>query len=614
MLAPDHTLDDASARTSADGLPLGRLLRPDAARWAALGLVVAGGSALTISGPIVVRHIVDLVVAGTTPGAIRSWALVLLVVVLAAQIIAVVTARAATHVAWRTTNELRMTMTRHVLGLDHDFHRRHTPGELIQRVDGDVTSVSELLGRVLPKVVGSALLVVGMVVVVTVIDWRIGLGMLGYVGLALVAVLIVRHRAVTESEDEMSAYARLYGGIEERLTAAEDLRAMGAGGHAMWRFVEDSAGVLDSAVRRESAFLAMWWTVQGASAAGLALSVGVGAALVSQGSITVGTAFLLFQYVLLVQRPLEEVVHELETVQKATGAMRRVTALMAVRSSIDDRGTTEPMAGALSVSADHVDFDYGDDTPVLRDVSVEIRAGRSVGIVGRTGSGKTTFSRLVLRLVEPTSGVVALGGVPIADIPLETLRTRVALVPQEVELFGGTIRDNVTLFDDAPTDNAVESALRSVGLAALVDGGIDRPLGAGGAGVSAGEAQLLAMARVWLRDPDLIVLDEATARVDPATEERIEAAIRELRRGRTTLIIAHRLSTLRDVDDIAVFDHGRIVEFGPRDELADDTTSRFRRLLDLALETDGAVDRAMDAIDAAGDPTDGRASDPGVTS
>jgi len=562
------------------------LLRPQAGRWGALGLLTGIGAALTVVGPLVVRAIVDRAVDGTDAATIRRLALLFLLIVLAAQVVAVLVARAATHTAWRTTNELRMRMARHVLGLDHEFHRGHTPGELIQRVDGDVTSVSDLLGRVLPKAVGSIILVGGMVAVVAAIDWRIGLGMLVYVVLAVAAVLVLRHRAVEESEDELGAYARLYGGIEERLNASEDLRANGAGSHAMWRFVEDSAGALDRSVRRESAFLGMWWGVQGAVVGGVAVSVLAGAILVSNGAITVGTAFLLFQYVLLIQRPLEEVVHELETVQKATGAMRRVLALMAVEPTVLDEGSVSPSAGAVSVVFEGVSFDYGDETPVLRAVDLEIDPGRSVGIVGRTGSGKTTFSRLVLRLVEATDGSVQIGGVPVADIPLVELRRRAALVPQEVELFNGTIRDNVTLFDPVPSDADVESALRSVGLDALADAGVDRVLGGGGVGLSAGEAQLLAMARVWLRAPDLVVLDEATARVDPVTERRIESAMRELMRGRTTLVIAHRLSTLAEVDDIVVFEDGRIAEAGKRSDLVADPHGRFRRLLDLALEPD----------------------------
>ena len=386
----------------------------------------------------------------------------------------------------------------------------------------------------------------------------------------------------------MGALGRLYGGSVERLTAGEDLRANGAADHVAWRFVEDSEGALVNAVRRERAFLVMWWFVQGAVAAGWVLALVLGAVLVGANTITLGTAFLLFQYVLLIARPLEEVVHELETVQKANGAMVRVAELLAIRPMIVDNGTCHPPAGPLTVAASAVGFDYGDDRPVLRDVDISIGAGRSVGIVGRTGSGKTTFSRLVLRLVEPTAGVVSLGGVPIADIPLDELRRRVALVPQEVELFAGSLRDNVTLFDNQPTDAAVIDALERVGLGALADGGIDRSLGAGGAGLSAGEAQLLALARVWLRDPDLLVLDEATARVDPETERQLEAAVVELMRGRTTLIIAHRLSTLRSVDEIVVFDHGEIVEYGDRLDLVGDDDSRFARLLAMSLESETA--------------------------
>ena len=272
-----------------------RLIRPDAGRWAALAALVAFGSVLLLTGPLVVRRIVDRAAEGTTAAEIRNLAFGFLAIVVVGQVVEVLVARSATISAWRTTNQLRLDITAHVLGLDHEFHRRHTPRELIQRVDGDVTSVSELLGRVVPKALGAVLLVVGMVIVVSVIDWRVGLGMAAYIGVALGLVLLLRHRAVAESSEELGAYARLYGGIEERLNASEDLRSNGAGGHAMWRFVEDSAGALVTSVRRESAFLGMWWAVQGAVVAGIVLSLIVSSVLVTNGAMTIGTAVLLFQ-------------------------------------------------------------------------------------------------------------------------------------------------------------------------------------------------------------------------------------------------------------------------------------------------------------------------------
>lgn len=598
--------NDGPAETPAGDQPparwraLAELLRPDRTRWLGLAGLVAANSVLLLAGPLVIRRIVDTAGAGTTASAVLRLGVVYLLIAIVSQGLAVGVAWYATVAAWRTTNGLRMQMAEHVLGLDHEFHRTHTPGELIQRVDGDVTSVSDFLGKVVPKAAGALLLVVGMLAVLAVLDWRIAIGMAVYLALSVAVVIRSRHRAVTESSDEMGSLARLYGGIEERLTAAEDLRSNGAATHTAWRFVEDSADALSSGVRRERAFLTMWWFVQMVLSGGWVLALVLGAVFVSNGAITVGTAFLLFQYVQLVSRPLEDVVHQLETVQKANGAMVRVIDLLAVRADIVDEGQSSAPAGALAVDFVAVDFNYANEAnarqaneaehnrpdagqPVLRGINLHIAAGHSVGVIGRTGSGKTTLSRLVLRLVEASAGEVRLGGVLIHDLPMTELRRRVALVPQEVELFGGTIRDNVTLFDAAPSDAAVADALTAVGLDELA-ANVHRDLGAGGAGVSAGEAQLLALARVWLRDPDLVVLDEATARVDPATEQRIEQAIAELISTRTAIVIAHRLSTLHAVDDIVVVDAGEIMEQGRRVDLLDDDSSRFRQLLALALE------------------------------
>lgn len=584
---------------------LAALLRPDLGRWVGLGALVGLSSALTLAGPLVVRRIVDIATSAAggdgNQDATRQvvvLAAVFLVIAVTTQVILVVVAWYATVTAWGTTNAIRMNLARHVLGLDHEFHRRHTPGELIQRVDGDVTSVSDFLGRVVPKLAGAFTLVLGMVVVLAVLDWRLAVGAAVYLAIAGAVIVRGRHRAVGESSDEMGAYAALYGGIEERLTASEDLRANGAGRHAMWRFMGESNRALHASVRRESAFLRLWWAVQGAVAIGAVVALVASATLVATGAITIGTAFLLFQYTLLIERPLEDIIHQLETVQKANGAMVRVIDLLGVTAEVKDEGTEHPAPGPLEVAFHHLSFDYGDGEHVLRDVHLTLAAGRSMGIVGRTGSGKTTLSRLVLRLVEATEGELRLNGVPVAEIPMAELRRRVAMIPQEVELFGGTVRDNVTLFDPSPTDADVEHALTEAGLGALVAGGIHRELGAGGAGLSAGEAQLLALARVWLRDPDLVVLDEATARVDPESEARLDEAVTRLMAGRTTLVIAHRLSTLRHVDDILVLDHGAVLEHGPREHLAADPGSRFRHLLELALEhPDGTADAAVDDAD-----------------
>ena len=593
-----------SVRTDNHWRALVDLVRPELARYASLSVAVTVTALLPLVGPLLIGRIVDDVAEGAGSGTVVRYGLAYLAVTVAAQLISVGTTWYGNTIAWRTANDLRLSLTRHVLGLDHEFHRTHTPGELIQRIDGDVTSVSDFLGRVLANIAAAILTVVGVLMVLSVIDWRLGLMMVVYTAVGGAMLALLRDGAIAETERTMSSSARLYGGIEERLTAAEDLRSNGAGAHAIRRFVDDATANLHHHVDEEHAFMRLWWGLQGSVAGGAVLALIVGGWLVSIDAITFGAAFVLFQYVQIIRRPMEDIVDRIEMIQKASAAMVRVAKLRAEKPSIvEPVNPVSPPPGPLSVRFERVDFDYGDGQPVLTGIDLDLGAGRTVGVVGRSGGGKSTLSRLVLRLVDATSGTVRLGGVPITDIPLAELRHRVALIPQEVQLVHGSIRDNVTLFDPEPTDEEVADAIRQVGLGSLLDEGncdtgdegrgLHGPLSGGGSGLSAGESQLLALARVWLRKPDLVVLDEATARIDPETEARLQLAVRRLLEGRTAIIIAHRLSTLREVDDIVVVHGGRILEHGRRVDLEADTDGRFRRLLDLALETEEKADDVL---------------------
>jgi ATP-binding cassette subfamily B protein len=216
------------------------------------------------------------------------------------------------------------------------------------------------------------------------------------------------------------------------------------------------------------------------------------------------------------------------------------------------------------------------------EISLRLAPGRVLGLLGRTGSGKTTIARLLLRLYDPTGGEVRLGGLPVREASLADLRRRVALVTQEVQLFQGTVRDNVTLFDPAIPDERIIAALAGLGLTAwyrALPAGLDTELASGSGGLSAGEAQLLAFVRVFLKDPGLVILDEASSRLDPATEALLEEAVGRLLAGRTAIIIAHRLATVARADEILILEGGRISEYGARAELASEPTSRFARLL-----------------------------------
>jgi ATP-binding cassette subfamily B protein len=237
--------------------------------------------------------------------------------------------------------------------------------------------------------------------------------------------------------------------------------------------------------------------------------------------------------------------------------------------------------GALSLELDHVSFAY-DAEPVLSDVSLRLEPGQVLGLLGRTGSGKTTISRLLLRLHDVSEGAVRLGGVDVRRAGLDDLRGRVALVTQEVQLFAGTLRDNVTLYDPDVGDARLVEVFEALALGPWLDelpDGLDTLVGAGARGLSAGESQLVALARVFLKDPGLVVLDEASSRLDPHTEQLLEHAVTKLLAGRTGIVIAHRLATVDRADLVVVLDRGRVAELGRREDLAADPDSRLAALL-----------------------------------
>jgi ABC-type multidrug transport system fused ATPase/permease subunit len=234
-----------------------------------------------------------------------------------------------------------------------------------------------------------------------------------------------------------------------------------------------------------------------------------------------------------------------------------------------------------------VTFGYNAGEPVLHEVSFDIAPGRVLGILGRTGSGKTTLARLLFRLYDAQEGEVCLGEYPVKTLALNSLRQRVGMVTQDVQLFNASVRDNLTFFNRAIDDARLLQVIDAVGLSAwyqTLPAGLDSMLGADGQGLSAGEAQLLAFARVFLKDPGLVIFDEASSRLDPATERLIERDVSSILAGRTGIVIAHRLATIQRADDILILEDGRIREYGPRDALAADPQSRFSHLLRVGLE------------------------------
>lgn len=566
---------------------LARYLRPHRLRMGLLAVILCSTICVQVVIPLVASRFIDQATTGGDLGGLLILALLTMSLALGGQGLAVAETYVAENVSWAATNALRADLVAHLLRLDASFHTAHTPGELIERVDGDVATLARFFSRFVVYVIGNGLLLLGILGLLYHTDWRVGLGMSGFVALALAAMLRIRAVATPFWAADRQANADFYGFLGEYLSGLEDIRSSGAGAFVLRRCAEVMRSWL--AVTRKAQ---MWGyrlgaTSQGLFALGMAVAFALSAMLFRAGTLTIGTVYLIFQCTQMLGQPTEQIRKEVLDFQQADASIVRVQELLNTAPRVVDGPDIALPPGPLAVELVAVSFGYAEDAPVLRNVSLSLAPGRVLGVVGRTGSGKTTLTRLLMRFYDPQAGVVRLGGVNLRAVSLAAMRSRIGLVTQEVQLFHASVRDNLTLFDDDVPDERIRAVLETLGLADWLRGlsrGLDTPVGPGGNRVSSGQAQALACARILLRDPDLVILDEPSSRLDPATDRLVQTALGRLLAGRTGIIVAHRLTTLDFADDILVLEDGQVHEYGPRLALAADPTSRFAGLLRVATE------------------------------
>jgi ABC-type multidrug transport system fused ATPase/permease subunit len=566
---------------------LAHYLRPEWPRMALLGVILCATIGAQLAAPLVASHFIDDATSGAAMRRLLWLALLTLALALAGQALAVLETWVAEQVSWVATNALRADLLAHLLRLDAGYHAVHSPGELIERVDGDVANLARFFSRFVVYVLGNALLVVAVLVLLLRVDWRVGLGLSAFVVLGLAAMLRIRAFATPYWAAERQASAEFYGVLGEYLAGTEDIRSSGAGAFVLRRCAEVMRGWYAATLRAGMCGYALMASGEGLFALGTAVAFALSAMQYRAGALTIGLVYLIFQYTAVLRQPIEQLRNEVQDLQQADASIGRVEALLQTAPQLLDGPGAALPPGRLSVELDDVSFGYAEDVPVLCGVSVRVEPGRVLGVVGRTGSGKTTLTRLLARFYDPQAGAVCLGGVDLRAVTLAGARARVGLVTQEVQLFSASVRDNLTLFDDSLPDERIVTVLDTLGLGDWLrelPAGLDTPLGPGGAGLSAGQAQVLACARVFLREPDVVILDEASSRLDPATERLVHDALGRLLAGRTGVIVAHRLSTIAYADDVLVLEDGRVREHGPRLELASDPESRFAELLRVAEE------------------------------
>lgn len=564
------------AHTLLRGLRLSPEWRAGLVPTLALALLATGGRVVV---PITVQLVIDhglLSPAGADLRLVTRFTLLALAALTVTAAAGFLTNARLTRTAEAALSGLRVRAFRHVHDLSLEYQTRGHRGAMVSRVTSDIDTISQFMqwgGVTLLVSLSQVLLAVTvmlfyslrltLVVLLSTAPLLAGLSRL-QTGLSA-AYRVVRERVAdlltALSEAVMGAVVirayRLEARTDQRVRAAVDRHR-------------------DAQVRaaKVSAIMFSSGEVFAAVAVSVAIVVGIRA---GGPEMTAGRLVAFLFLISLFVQPVQVATEVLDQAQSAIAGWRRVLDLLDVVPEVRDpeRGVEIP-AGPFSVRFEHVWFAYdsgdphGDSPWVLRDIDFEIRAGSRVALVGETGSGKTTLSKLLVRLMDPGRGRVLLNGVPLDQVRLASLRRRVVLVPQDGFLFDTTIAENIGFGRPSASRAEIVRAIEELGLREWVQdlpGGLDTAVGERGGRLSVGERQLVALARAWIADPDLLILDEATSAVDPATELRLQHALEELASGRTVLVIAHRLWTAARSDEVVVLDEGRLVERGPHDEL-----------------------------------------------
>lgn len=478
--------------------------------------------------------------------------------------------------------QLRIRAFRHVHDLSVLTQNTERRGSLVSRVTSDVDTISLFVQWGGIMLVLSMLQIVAATVAMLFYSWQLTV----LVWLVFAPMLVLAPRGQRLLNEAYGRVRQRVGGmlaaVSEAVVGAETIRAYGAGGRVLRR-IHDAIGAHRDAAVRAQIFAALAFS-SGVLLAGVALAavVTLGTFLGLAGQISVGELLAFLFLVQIFTGPVQSATEVLNEMQNAVAGWRRVISV--VQTPVDVADPPEPVAlgarGPAAIGFDGVGFAYPGGPPVLRGVDLQIRAGSRVAIVGETGSGKTTLARLITRFADPISGRVTFDGVDLRDLALADLRERVVVVPQEGFLFTGSIATNVGYGRRQASPERVEAAFAELGLTdwlAALPNGLDTDVGQRGESLSAGERQLVAIARAYLADADVLVLDEATSAVDPATESRINRALVGLTAGRTSIAIAHRLSTAEAADVVVVVDAGEVVEVGSHTELVE-RGGRYARL------------------------------------
>lgn len=538
--------------------------------YAAIGFVTVS-TACTVAGPLLVKLATDRGVRRGSVGALNVAVVAYCVVVVVNYLVGRQQYLAINTAGEGFLRDLRVRVFDRLQAQSMAFHDRNKAGVLVSRMTADIESMGELIQWGLLQFVSAGLLLVVTLIVLAVISWELTVVVLLVLPVLIAASVRFQRRSNTAYLDVRERVGQNLSALQEGISGVRVIQAYHREGEQARRFARTNRALYGShmyAVRISTWYFGL---VEFVGVFAIAVVVGVGGWLAHGGSITVGTVAAFVLLLANLFEPVQQLSQLYNTVQSAAASLHKLYALIDAEPDVGEhpRPVELPRSGALV--AHDLTFRYeGTARPALANVSLAVAPGERIALVGPTGAGKSTLAKLLARLYDPTDGYVTFGEVDLRLASLTSLRDRVVVVPQEGYLFGGTIRENVRIARAGATDDEVAGALAAIGALerfAEFPDGLDTEVRERGSRLSAGERQLISLARAALVDPAVLVLDEATSNLDPGTEAVVEQALEHLMHGRTVIVVAHRLSTVRRADRIAVVDHARLAELGTHDEL-----------------------------------------------
>jgi ATP-binding cassette, subfamily B, bacterial len=562
----------ATARAPDPHFTLRRLLRPFLAALA-VGLVLDGLDALAnLAMPALVRGGIDHGIETGALAVIGAVSLAALLITGADWVINAVQTTVVGRTGERLLYTLRVKIFAHLQRLGLDYYERELSGRIMTRMTTDVEALSSFLQTGLITMVNSVLLLVGVMAALLVINLTLGLTVLAIMPVAVVATVVFRSKASVAYQDAREKVSAVNADLQENVAGLRVSQAYRREGRNLERFAGRSDAYRRSRLRAQR-YIALYFPfVQSLSTLASALVLLVAAGQMRSGALTAGALIAYLLYIDMLFSPVQQISQVFDGYQQAAVGVRRIRELLHTPTSTPPAAHPRPAPrGRARIELQDVEFSYpGGGKPALAGVSLTVKPGETVALVGQTGAGKSTLVKLVARYYDVTGGRVLVDGTDIRDLDLASYRQRLGVVPQEAFLFAGTVRDAIAYGRPDASDADIRAAASAVGAADMISrlpGGFHHEVAERGRNLSAGQRQLIALARAYLVDPDILLLDEATAALDLVSEAAVARAAERLLAARTTLVVAHRLTTAARADRIVVLDQGRIAESGTHDEL-----------------------------------------------